>query len=48
MLKYTKARRSVKLLYVEFSCDRCSSTNREYEIKKLQLIEKILIYIKGI
>lgn len=50
--KYTKFRRPVKLLYDESSSDRSSASKREYEIKKLtrlkklQLIEKSLIYKK--
>lgn len=50
--KYTKSRRPVKLLYYEPSSDRSSASKREYEIKKLtrlkklQLIEKSLIYKK--
>lgn len=50
--KYTKSRRPVKLLYDESSSDRSSASKCEYEIKKLtrlkklQLIEKSLIYKK--
>ena len=50
--KYTKSRRPVKLLYDELSSDRSNASKREYEIKKLtrlkklQLIEKSLIYKK--
>lgn len=39
--KYTKARRPVKLLYDEFSCDRSSASKREYEIKKLTRLKKL-------
>ncbi len=39
--KYTKARRPVKLLYKEVSLDRSSASKREYEIKKLNRIQKL-------
>lgn len=39
--KYTKARRSVKLLYEESSSDRSSASKREYAIKKLTRIKKL-------
>lgn len=43
--KYTKARRSVKLLYKESSIDRSSASKREYEIKKLPRLKKLQLIL---
>lgn len=44
--KYTKARRPVKLLYEESSCDRSSASKREYAIKKLTRVKKLQLINK--
>jgi len=42
--KYTRARRPVKLLYVEEFEDRSSACKREYAIKQLSREAKITLY----
>ena len=39
--KYTKARRPVKVLYVENSDNRSTASKREYEIKQYTRIKKL-------
>lgn len=41
--KYTKARRPVKLVYQEASENRSTASKREYVIKKLTRLKKLLL-----
>lgn len=41
--RYTRARRPLQLVYVEFSADRSSATRREASIKKMSRDDKLLL-----
>lgn len=38
--KYTRARRPVKLVYHEIAADRSAAQQREYQIRKLSVVQK--------
>ncbi|MDD2364908.1 MAG: GIY-YIG nuclease family protein [Desulfuromonadaceae bacterium] len=42
--KYFRARKPVKIVYLEGDHSRCSAASREYEIKKMKLTAKKLLF----